>query len=143
MTVTKTPSLAHRSFSLPTIAASVPTARREARQLLVAWLLADEHPLADAALLILSELVTNSVRHAAVSSPLSDITLTLSPDALIIAVHDRHPTLPAPLPEARPDGSGGRGLAIVAALADEVGGGLRVAPDEDGLGKTSTVHLPR
>lgn len=143
MTVTKTPSLAQRRFSLPTVAASVPTARREARQLLADWLPAEEDALSDAALLVLSELVTNTVRHAAATSPLSDIALLLTPDALVIAVHDRHPAIPAPRARAHADGSGGRGLAIVAALADEVGGELRVVADEDGLGKTSTVRLPR
>ncbi|MER0244835.1 ATP-binding protein [Streptomyces sp. HSW2009] len=143
MTVTKTPGLAQRRFSLPTVAASVPRARREARTLLAAWLTEDEDALADAALLVLSELVTNSVRHAAITSPMSDIALTLTRGALIVAVHDRHPVIPAPRTEAHADGCGGRGLAIVSARADAAGGGLYVVADDDGRGKTSTVHLPR
>lgn len=143
MTATTAPSLARRRFTLPTVPASVPLARREARKLLADWLTEAEETLADAALLALSELVTNSVRHAAITSPLSDIALTLTPDVLVIAVHDRHPAIPAPRSKAHADGSGGRGLAIVAALAEEAGGELRVVADEDALGKTSTVRLPR
>ncbi|MFE6779576.1 ATP-binding protein [Streptomyces sp. NPDC057702] len=143
MTVATTPVLARRRLTLPTVAASVPAARRAARVLLADWLAEEERDLADAALLVLSELVTNTVRHAAPRSPFSDVALTLTREALVIAVHDRHPVIPAPRSVAHADGCGGRGLAIVAALADEAGGELRVVADADALGKTSTVRLPR
>ncbi len=143
MTATTTPSLAQQRLTLPTVPASVPHARREARKLLAGWLTEADEALADAALLALSELVTNSVRHAAITSPLADVVLTLTPEVLIIAVHDLHPAIPAPRSKAHADGGGGRGLAIVAALAEEAGGELRVVADADALGKTSTVRLPR
>ncbi|GAA4968039.1 hypothetical protein GCM10023238_39990 [Streptomyces heliomycini] len=44
------------------------------------------------ALLILSELVANSVRHAAEVSPRTTVVYAASPTAWCFAVHDRHLT---------------------------------------------------
>ncbi|WP_329039715.1 ATP-binding protein [Streptomyces sp. NBC_00178] len=66
-------------------------------------------------LLIVSELVTNAVRHA--PGP-STLTLTTAPGTLDIAVTDRSRTLPAPRPPDLSDGTGGMGLHI----AEDLGG---------------------
>jgi hypothetical protein len=63
--------------------------------------------------LILSELVTNSVRHAAVLSPNVTVIYAVGPDTFAFAVHDRHPCQPALY--ATP-GNGGSGLATVVEL---------------------------
>ncbi|WP_327116105.1 ATP-binding protein [Streptomyces sp. NBC_01341] len=66
-------------------------------------------------LLIVSELVTNAVRHA--RGP-STLTLTTASGALDIAVTDRSRALPAPRTPDLRDGTGGMGLHI----AEDLGG---------------------
>lgn len=129
-------------FSLPTDLVSVPVSRCLATEALAAWGLAGEHPMRETALLVLSELVTNSVRHAARLSPRVDVTLTLAGSLLTIAVHDGDPRRPKPLRRPRRDGSGGWGLRLVTSLAAEAGGGMRVLGDAAGRGKTVSVRLP-
>jgi anti-sigma regulatory factor (Ser/Thr protein kinase) len=71
-----------------------PTAAREARDwfktLTGSW--ADE-AARDAATLLLSEVVTNAVRHA--RGETIDITVTLTHGLLVTAVHDESPSPPA------------------------------------------------
>jgi len=78
---------------------------------------------ADAALVI-SELVTNAVRHAGTEVR---VALELRDGRLTVSVHDRGPGLPHLIPPAERD-FGGRGLAIVARLAEAWG----VAVADDG-----------
>lgn len=66
---------------------------------------------------IVSELVTNAVRAGAVSIT---VTLTLGPSRLRIQVTDAAAGWPT-LRDARLDDVTGRGLALVAAIADEWG----------------------
>lgn len=129
-------------FSLPTDSSSVPLSRRLVAKALSEWGLSGYEALRQTALLVLSELVTNSVRHAAPASPEVDITVTLLDDALTLAVHDRHPHRPTALPRPHPDGSGGWGLRLVKTLAAELGGTTAVPADQDGRGKTVLVRLP-
>lgn len=56
-------------LTLPTMPSAVRTARETAEQALAEWGINPRHPTVGPALLILSELVTNSVRHAAALSP--------------------------------------------------------------------------
>lgn len=79
--------------------------------------------VADAALVV-SELVTNAVRHAGTEMRLA---LELRDGALTVSVHDGGPGLPRVIPLAE-RGFGGRGLAIVVRLAEAWG----VAVGEDG-----------
>ncbi len=95
-------------------------ARETAEQALVEWRIGLRHPTVDPALLILSELVTNSVRHAASLSPQVTVIYAASPDCLAIAVHDRHPYQP-PLYGAVTGAAGG-GLATVMELVLALGG---------------------
>jgi anti-sigma regulatory factor (Ser/Thr protein kinase) len=75
--------------------------------------------------LLVSELVTNAVQHADTGSV--SLAVCLDEVVLRIEVCDTSPVLPQPaLPDA--DSEGGRGLFLVAALADR----YRAEPTEDG-----------
>ncbi|MET9615812.1 ATP-binding protein [Kitasatospora indigofera] len=85
-------------------------------------------------LLVVSELVTNAVRHT--HGP-GTITVTALDDELDIAVTDTSRTPPRPrLPDPQA-GTGGLGLHLIAALC----GILQVTPNP-GAGKTVHAHLP-
>ena len=129
-------------FSLPSDPVSVPASRAIAGQTLDAWGFARDDSVRQTALLVISELVTNSVRHAARLSPQVDVGLSLTDRELTVAVHDHHPHHPSPLPEPRLDGEGGWGLRLVTELAAESGGALAVRADRNGPGKTVAAHLP-
>ena len=72
--------------------------------------------IADAAL-VLSELVTNAVRHAGTEI---QVALELWDGALTVSVHDGGPALPRLIPQAERR-FGGQGLAIVVRLAEAWG----------------------
>ncbi|MER5635763.1 ATP-binding protein [Kitasatospora sp. NPDC002227] len=97
------------SASFPPRPANVGRARRLTRTALAAW---GSTALADAAELLVSELVTNALRYGqgAIS-----VTLALTDSALQISVADFGRSLPQPR-EATEEDSSGRGLAIVSAL---------------------------
>jgi anti-sigma regulatory factor (Ser/Thr protein kinase) len=102
-----------------------PSAPRRARRFLEEtcgrWLAADF--VADAALVV-SELVTNAVRHAGTEMRVS---LELCDGTLTVSVRDHGPGLPRLVPPAE-RGFGGQGLAIVVRLAQAWG----VAVEDDG-----------
>jgi anti-sigma regulatory factor (Ser/Thr protein kinase) len=116
--------------SFPPWPGNVPRSRLLTRTALAAWGAAQ---LAEKAETVVSELVTNAVRHGrgAVS-----LALVLTADSLRISVSDSGPELPAAR-RPSPDDPGGRGLRIVDALctAREVTVRLR--------GKTITCWLAR
>jgi anti-sigma regulatory factor (Ser/Thr protein kinase) len=104
----------HAALDLPPTPRSVPAARRVVAQLVTAW--AAEAYSDDAALLV-SELVTNVVRHAAGEAVMT-VEVDLTRTALQVAVVDGS-TVPA---DARtPTAQGGHGLWLVAAVADRWG----------------------
>ena len=110
--------------TFPNDPASIPQARRYARQVLTG-VAAD---LADAVAVMVSELATNSVRHTATEFTVS---IDRGPHEIRVAVTDagdQQPTLRSPGP-TEPTG---RGLQIVTALADDWG----VAEMVDRPGKT-------
>ncbi len=72
----------------------------------------------DDAVLVLSELVGNAVRHAEGDS--MEVRLRRTGDVLRIAVHDRSPAHPAPRDAALED-ENGRGMLIVDALSSRWG----------------------
>ena len=76
------------------------------------------------AALVVSELVTNAVRHAGTEMLLA---LELSGGTLTVRVHDHGPGLPRLIPPAE-RGFGGQGLAIVVQLAQAWG----VVVEDDG-----------
>ena len=93
---------------------AVPDSGATARRAIATWL-ASHHLAArvDDVSLLTSELVTNALRHGV--GPL-DLTVTRMGDRLRVAVADHGDGAPEPR-AAAPDDPGGRGLAIVAALA--------------------------
>ncbi|MFD9339450.1 ATP-binding protein [Streptomyces sp. NPDC060028] len=103
----------------------VPLARAELRKTLADWGLSDlEHD----GLLVVSELVGNAVRHAVVPRDREIETRYVRlPDGVRIEVHDACALRPeAGVPEV--DADGGRGLFLVAAVADRWAVGERVGP---------------
>ncbi len=92
------------------------TARRTARLLLGTWAVTD-HALLDDALVVVSELVGNAVRHGDVRLALD---LQLDDAGLLVAVSDGARALPQQRTGSQ-DQESGRGLTIVEALAQEWG----------------------
>ncbi|WP_030548651.1 anti-sigma regulatory factor [Streptomyces albus] len=134
-------ALSHRHvLTLPTMPSAVRTARETAQQALAEWGIDPRHPTIGPALLILSELVTNSVRHAAVLSPQVTVIYAAGKGCLAFAVHDRHPHQP-PLYGAVADVGGG-GLATVMELTLGLSGTAVVRGDADGKGKSIWITLP-
>ena len=127
-------------LTLPSEPSAVRLAREAAEQVLVDWGTSLRHPTVDPALLILSELVTNSVRHAAVLSPQGTVIYASGTDCFAFAVHDRHPYQP-PL-HAAVTGPGTGGLATVMELTLALGGTAVVRADADGGGKSIWITLP-
>ncbi|MFC5219983.1 ATP-binding protein [Streptomyces coerulescens] len=123
-------------LTLPALPSAVRMARETAEQALTQWGIGLRHPAVDPALLILSELVTNSVRHAAVLSPQLTVIYAAGRDCLAFAVHDRHPYRP-PLV-----GGAGGGLATVMELTQGLGGTAVVRGDADKRGKSIWITLP-
>ncbi|MFD0022845.1 ATP-binding protein [Streptomyces sp. NPDC058382] len=119
---------------------SVRIARETTEQVLAEWGVSRRHPAVDPALLILSELVTNSVRHAAALSPTVTVVYAGGPDTFAFAVHDRHPYKP-PLYPAVTEARGG-GLCTVMELTLGLGGTAVIRGDADGRGKSIWVTLP-
>jgi anti-sigma regulatory factor (Ser/Thr protein kinase) len=101
-------------------ASSAPMARRFVGDILAAWGLGD---LVDTARLLLGEVISNAVQHT-----VGDVTvrLRLRINRLRIEVIDGSDRRPD-LRDAEPDSESGRGLKIVATLADEWGHDAREA----------------
>lgn len=129
------------TFDVPTEPASPAAARRIARGMFGDWGLDLADPAVDSAVIILSELVTNTVRHTRVLCKQSKVTLSVIAQRLVVAVHDRHPLRPAALLSPHSDNSGGWGLQLVRDLAGESDGTVSMLADRDGGGKTIRVEL--
>lgn len=113
--------------------ASAGEARRFVDSVLEQW---DCQPLLDDVQLLVSELVTNAVVHAASDA---QVAVRLLPDALRIEVVDRGSSaLPAPSAPERPDAESGRGLFLVEQLATAWG----VEPFEGGKAVWFEVARP-
>lgn len=130
-------SVQQHTLTLPNTAASVSLARRTAQMAFTTWGLPTTSTV-DAALLITTELVANTVRHAA-RSPQLDLTITVEAERVTIAVHDEDPVLPPWPPTATTPG----GLRVLANLVYQCGGQLDLYPDFVGRGKTVRATLPR
>lgn len=118
--------------------ASAPTAPGTARQFVrdhVRLLPAEQ--LEDV-LILVSELVTNAVRHG---RPEIGLTLTLAPTTLTVEVRDGGANLPVLPPHAAsaPGHTNGRGLIIVDALATTWG----IRPNRRAPGKTVWCEFAR
>ncbi|MFI6356307.1 ATP-binding protein [Streptomyces sp. NPDC050743] len=127
-------------LTVPSEPSAVRLARQTAELALVEWGIGLRHPTVDPALLILSELVTNGVRHAAALSPQLTVIYAAGRDCLAFAVHDRHPYQP-PLHGSVASGRTG-GLATVMELVTGLSGTAVVRRDADGGGKSIWITLP-
>lgn len=110
--------MARTSWHLASQADSPAQARAAARR----FLSGPDAPFGDqsAAVLLVSELVTNAVKHALADPSGLDLTMELLADRLRITVDDHDP-LPPVLQDVDPAGDSGRGLLIVDRLATKWG----------------------
>ena len=132
-------------FTSPTHDAAVPELRHAVKDLLTrqATLGQDiDDDLLQSVLLIVSELVTNAVRHAALLSPEIGVEVSLRGEWLRVGVEDQHPYRPKAL-AADPDmdHTSGRGLILVKAVTAEAGGVCDVDATTAG-GKVVWAALP-
>ncbi|GAA3158934.1 MULTISPECIES: ATP-binding protein [Streptomyces] len=136
------PPACHGSWRLtaPLDTASVPRTRHAVRDLLTERRVPLAPAVLDGLLLVVSELVTNAVRHAARFSPEIAVCLDLGPGRLRLAVADLHPYCPKAL-EAGEGDLGGRGLWLVKTVTAEARGACGVAPAPGG-GKIIWVEFP-
>ncbi|GGJ67027.1 hypothetical protein GCM10010121_092180 [Streptomyces brasiliensis] len=86
-------------------------------------------------LLVVSELVTNVLRHAA-HSPVTDVGITVATGQLVVSVADAEPRLPE-----LTDDRMGAGLRMVAELAAGYDGDLSAEPAVDHDGKVVLVRF--
>jgi anti-sigma regulatory factor (Ser/Thr protein kinase) len=104
-------------MELPATGQAAALARQLTREALAAWQRAD---LEETAVLIVSELVTNAVRHASTGGSLVALRLEIDGMSVRIEVHDEDPRWPQP---STPDGldESGFGFVLVNALASKWG----------------------
>ncbi|MDH2388111.1 ATP-binding protein [Streptomyces sp. HNM0663] len=127
-------------FTVPAVEVSVPQARHAVRDLLARQVVPVRDDLLQGLLLILSELVTNAVRHAALLSPQVAVEVAVSPHWIRVAVEDNHPYRPRPL-DTDYGQTGGRGLLLVREITLEAGGTCDVEHTANG-GKIIWAALP-
>lgn len=127
-------------FTASAVEASVPQARHAVRDLLARQGVPLTDDLAQALLLIVSELVTNAVKHAALLSPVLAVEVAVAADWVRVAVEDNHPYRPSAL-EADHGRTGGRGLLLVREITREAGGTCDVEHTATG-GKVIWAALP-
>lgn len=118
----------------------MPRARHAVRDLLDRRGVPVAAAVLDGVLLIVSELVTNAVQHAALLSPEIAVQVTVGANWLRVAVEDHHPYRPKAL-EADAGDVGGRGLWLVKVLTAEAGGKCDVEHTAHG-GKAIWAELP-
>ncbi len=113
-----------RQVRLAALPSAVPWARRVLRHMIREWQL---ESIADAAALLVSELVTNAVDASAASAsrahgklPMIGLTIRLTAASLVLEVSDTSPLRPV-RQEADSAADHGRGLVLVDALADAWG----------------------
>ncbi|MQS08578.1 ATP-binding protein [Streptomyces sp. IF17] len=129
-------------FTVAPVDASVPQIRRAVRALLRERGAPISEDLLHGVLLILSELVTNGVRHAALLTPEIGVEVAFGGGWIRVSVEDRHPYRPTAL-YAEPDRerTGGRGLLLVREVSAEAGGTCGVEPTPLG-GKVVWAAMP-
>lgn len=127
-------------FTAAAVDVSVPQARHAVRDLLVRQGVPLHDEIMDGLLLIVSELVTNAVRHAALLSPEIAVEVAIGPEWIRVSVEDNHPYRPKAL-EADWGQTGGRGLLLVREIALEAGGACDVEHTASG-GKIIWAALP-
>ncbi|MFC7217533.1 ATP-binding protein [Streptomyces polyrhachis] len=127
-------------FTAPALDSSVPQSRHAVRDLLNRQRVPVHDDLIHGLLVIVSELVTNAVRHAALLSPEIGVEVAISADWVRVSVEDQHPYRPKAM-EADDDETGGRGLLLVKSITLEAGGVCDVHHTASG-GKVIWASLP-
>ncbi|QNP75615.1 ATP-binding protein [Streptomyces roseirectus] len=127
-------------FTAPAVEASVPQARRAVRDLLRRQGVPVADDVVDGLLLIVSELVTNAVKHAALLSPTLALEVAVGAEWVRVSVEDSHPYRPTAL-ENPHSPTGGRGLLLVREVTREAGGVCDVEHTTTG-GKVIWAALP-
>ncbi|MGW6461642.1 ATP-binding protein [Streptomyces sp. NPDC055078] len=127
-------------FTAPAVEVSVPRARHAVRDLLRRQGVPAPDDLLQGLLLIVSELVTNAVKHAALLSPELGVEVAVRAGAVRVSVEDNHPYRPKAL-ETDGGQTGGRGLLLVREVALEAGGTYDVEHTTGG-GKVVWAELP-
>ncbi|WEH43554.1 ATP-binding protein [Streptomyces sp. NBC_01218] len=127
-------------FTAPAVDVSVPQARHAVRDLIGRQGVPVEDDILQGLLLIVSELATNAVKHAALLSPELAVEVAIGADWIRVAVEDNHPYRPTALQtdHAR---TGGRGLLLVKEITAEAGGTCDVEHTAGG-GKIIWAALP-
>ena len=120
--------------------AAVPSARHAVRDLLRRQNVPAPPDLVHGLLVIVSELVTNAVRHAALLSPTVGVEVAVGAAWVRVAVEDSHPYRPTAL-VADHGQTGGRGLLLVREITAEAGGVCDVEHTAAG-GKIIWAALP-
>lgn len=132
---TTSPQPREIEWRLPRGPRSVGRARRLLAEQARAWKVPDD--VADTAVLLLSELMTNAVRHGrAPAGREVGARCVLDEGVFRVEVADASDVPPCPR-EAGPDDESGRGLALVELLADAWGSN----PRPYGIGKTVWIEL--
>jgi two-component sensor histidine kinase len=127
-------------FTAPALESSVPQVRRAVHALVADRRVPIDDDTLYGVLLIVSELVTNAVKHAAVLSPEIAVEVAVGADWIRVAVEDNHPYRPRAL-EADHGQTGGRGLLLVKAVTAEAGGQCDITQTPTG-GKVIWAALP-
>ncbi|MFF4242920.1 ATP-binding protein [Streptomyces sp. NPDC001822] len=127
-------------FTAPAVDASVPQARHAVRDLLNRQGVPVEDEILQGLLLIVSELVTNAVRHAALLSPELAVEVAIGAEWIRVSVEDNHPYRPTALVTDYGQ-TGGRGLLLVREITAEAGGTCDVEHTAGG-GKIIWAALP-
>ncbi|MER5361946.1 ATP-binding protein [Streptomyces sp. NPDC002785] len=127
-------------FTAPAVDVSVPQARHAVRDLLNRQGVPMDDDIAEGLLLIVSELVTNAVKHAALLSPELAVEVAVGAEWIRVSVEDNHPYRPTAL-ETDYAQTGGRGLLLVREITREAGGACDVEHTAGG-GKIIWAALP-
>jgi two-component sensor histidine kinase len=127
-------------FTVPTLDSSVPQVRHGVRTLVRDQGVPVGEDVRYALELIVSELLTNAVKHAAVLSPEVTVEVAVGAEWIRVAVEDNHPYRPKAL-ETDHGRTGGRGLLLVKTITDEAGGTCDIAQTPTG-GKVVWAALP-
>ncbi|MFF3286651.1 ATP-binding protein [Streptomyces sp. NPDC003023] len=127
-------------FTAPALDVSVPQARHAVRDLLARQGVPVADDIVQGLLLIVSELVTNTVRHAALLSPQVAVEVAIGTHWVRVSVEDNHPYRPKAL-ETDSAQTGGRGLLLVREITREAGGTCDVEHTATG-GKIIWAELP-
>lgn len=124
-------------WTVPLVPGSVRAARERSERSLVLFGLESSSAFFGAVLLVVSELVTNAVRHAQ-HSPDAEVTLHMTQHLLVVSVGDldSRPIMPADA-----DRTAGQGLHLVADVARTFGGDVRIEPSDSGCGKAVVVRF--